>query len=50
MGPTRQALRDAGLEAKDIDKVLLVGGSTRFPLYRKLLPELLNKEPFKALT
>ena len=49
MGPTRQALRDAGLEAKDIDKVLLVGGSTRIPAVQEAIARVLNKEPFKGI-
>ena len=35
MGPARQALKDSGLKASDIDKVILVGGSTRIPAVRK---------------
>lgn len=49
VGPTRQALRDAGLEAKDIDKVLLVGGSTRIPAVQDAIRSLLGKEPFKGI-
>ena len=37
MGPTRQALSDAGLTSKDIDEVILVGGSTRIPAVQKQL-------------
>jgi molecular chaperone DnaK len=48
-GPLRQALSDAGLEAKSIDKVILVGGSTRVPLVQKVLKELLGKEPHKGV-
>ena len=49
LGPVRQALSDAGLEAKSIDKVILVGGSTRVPLVQKVLKDLLGKEPHKAV-
>ena len=48
-GPLRQALSDAGLEAKSIDKVILVGGSTRVPLVQKVLKDLLGKEPHKGV-
>jgi molecular chaperone DnaK len=49
MGPTRQALRDAGLDVKDIDKILLVGGSTRIPAVQDAIRNLLGKEPFKGI-
>lgn len=49
MGPTRQALRDAGLDVKDIDKILLVGGSTRIPAVQEAITKVLNKEPFKGI-
>ncbi len=49
MGPTRQALKDAGLDVKDIDKVLLVGGSTRIPAVQDAIRNLLGKEPFKGI-
>ncbi len=49
MGPTRQALKDAGLEPKDIDKVLLVGGSTRIPAVQDAIKNLIGKEPFKGI-
>jgi len=49
MEPTRQALRDAGLDVKDIDKVLLVGGSTRILAVQEAIAKLLNKEPFKGI-
>ena len=45
MGPCRQALADAGLEPKDIEEVVLVGGSTRIPLVRRLVHELFAREP-----
>lgn len=46
ISPTRQALADARLEPKDIDRVILVGGATRMPAVRKLCRELLGKEPY----
>ncbi|OAT82301.1 molecular chaperone DnaK [Desulfotomaculum copahuensis] len=49
MGPTRQALADAGLEPKDIDKVLLVGGSTRTPAVQEAIRKFLGKEPHKGI-
>jgi len=47
--PTRQALRDAGLKPSDIDKVILVGGSTRIPAVRRAIQELIGKEPYKGI-
>ncbi|MDO9326331.1 MAG: molecular chaperone DnaK [Methanoregula sp.] len=49
IGPVKQALSDAKLEAKDIDHVLLVGGSTRVPLVQETVKKLLGKEPDKGL-
>ncbi|MFZ5946027.1 MAG: molecular chaperone DnaK [Bacillota bacterium] len=49
MGPTRQALSDAGLSAKDIDKVILVGGSTRVPAVQEAIKKILGKEPHKGV-
>ncbi|KFD42119.1 molecular chaperone DnaK [Peptococcaceae bacterium SCADC1_2_3] len=49
MGPTRQALADAGLEPKDIDKILLVGGSTRTPAVQEAIRNILGKEPHKGI-
>jgi len=49
MGPTRQALSDAGLTPNDIDKVLLVGGSTRIPAVQEAVKKYLGKEPFKGI-
>jgi Fe-S protein assembly chaperone HscA len=47
--PCRQALRDAELEPRDIDEVVLVGGSTRIPLVRRLVAELFGKTPHSEL-
>ncbi|MGI6686256.1 MAG: molecular chaperone DnaK [Bacillota bacterium] len=49
MGPTRQALSDAGLTANKIDRVLLVGGSTRIPAVQNAIKNLLGKEPHKGI-
>jgi len=49
VGPVKQALSDAKLEAKDIHHVLLVGGSTRVPLVQETVKKLLGKEPDKGL-
>ena len=47
--PVKTALKDAGLEPKDIDKILLVGGSTRMPMVQRKVKELLGKEPTKGI-
>src|SRR5690554_2327223 len=47
--PVRRALRDAKMTAKDIDQVLLVGGSTRIPAVQELVKRELNKEPNKSV-
>jgi molecular chaperone DnaK len=47
--PARQALRDAGLESKDIDEVVLVGGSTRIPKVQQLVESLFGREPHKGV-
>ncbi|MDU4959818.1 MAG: molecular chaperone DnaK [Sporomusaceae bacterium] len=49
MGPTRQAMRDAGLEPREINKVILVGGSTRIPAVQEAIKKFLGKEPFKGV-
>jgi len=49
VGPVKQALADAKLEPKDIDHVLLVGGSTRVPLVQETVRKLLGKEPDKGI-
>ncbi|MBO5092086.1 MAG: molecular chaperone DnaK, partial [Clostridia bacterium] len=49
MIPTKQALKDAGLSASQIDKVLLVGGSSRIPAVQEALKKFIGKEPFKGI-
>ncbi|WP_240416937.1 molecular chaperone DnaK [Paenibacillus periandrae] len=49
LGPTRQALSDAGLTANQIDKVVLVGGSTRIPAVQEAVKRLIGKEPSKGV-
>ncbi|MDX9905610.1 MAG: molecular chaperone DnaK [Bacteroidales bacterium] len=47
--PCRQALKDAGLNASQIDEVILVGGSTRVPVIQKIVREFFGKEPSKGV-
>ncbi|NLO47666.1 MAG: molecular chaperone DnaK [Clostridiales bacterium] len=49
IGPVRQALSDAGLNAKQLSKVLLVGGSTRIPAVQDAVKSLTGQEPFKGI-
>jgi molecular chaperone DnaK len=49
LGPCRQALADAGLDPSQIDEVVLVGGSTRIPLVRRLVGELFGRTPHSDL-
>src|SRR5919202_1705638 len=49
VGPTKQVLSDAGLEAKDIDHVVLVGGMTRMPAVVDKVKELIGKDPHKGV-
>ena len=49
MIPARQALSDAGLTPSEVDKVLLVGGSTRIPAVQEAVKKLIGKEPFKGI-
>ncbi len=49
VGPTKQALSDAGLEAKDIDHVVLVGGMTRMPAVVDKVKEVVGKDPHKGV-
>ncbi len=49
MGPTRQALSDAGLKPSDIHRILLVGGATRMPAVQENIRRFLGKEPHKGI-
>ncbi|HJR59170.1 MAG TPA: molecular chaperone DnaK [Vicinamibacterales bacterium] len=49
IGPTRQALADAGVDPKSIDEVVLVGGSTRIPKVQQIVKEMFGKEPHKGV-
>ncbi|MBE6768296.1 MAG: molecular chaperone DnaK [Ruminococcaceae bacterium] len=49
MSPVKQALSDSGLAASQIDKVLLVGGSTRIPAVQEAVKNFMGKEPFKGI-
>ena len=49
MGPTRRAMKDAGVKAGDIDKILLVGGSTRIPAVQIAVEKETGKAPFKGI-
>ena len=49
MGPVKQALSDSGLSVSQIDKVLLVGGSTRIPAVQEAIKKFIGKEPFKGI-
>jgi len=49
MGPTRQAIKDSGVKKGSIDKVLLVGGSTRVPAVQKAIEEEVGKAPFRGI-
>ena len=49
IGPMQNALRDAGLTVNDIDKVILVGGSTRIPAVQDAVKKITGKEPFKGI-
>jgi len=49
MGPVRQALKDAGVDPKKIDEVVLVGGMTRMPKIQQLVQEFFGKEPHKGV-
>ena len=49
MGPVRQALKDSGLNISEIDKVLMVGGSSRIPAVQEAVKSLIGKEPFKGI-
>ncbi|MBQ8171646.1 MAG: molecular chaperone DnaK, partial [Oscillospiraceae bacterium] len=49
MGPLKQAISDSGLSTSEIDKILLVGGSTRIPAVQEAVKSFLGKEPFKGI-
>ena len=49
MGPVKQALSDSGLSINEIDKVLMVGGSSRIPAVQTAVKNLIGKEPFKGI-
>jgi molecular chaperone DnaK len=49
MGPTRRAMKDAKLKPEDINKIVLVGGSTRIPRVQQMLKEYLEQEPTKGI-
>jgi molecular chaperone DnaK len=49
VGPTKQALADAGIDASKIDEVVLVGGSTRIPRVNQIVKDLFSKEPHKGV-
>ncbi|HHY90856.1 MAG TPA: molecular chaperone DnaK [Clostridiales bacterium] len=49
IGPVKQALQDANLRPEDIDKVILVGGSTRIPAVQEAVKKLIGKEPHKGI-
>ena len=49
MGPVRQAMADSGLNASEIDKVLMVGGSSRIPAVSEAIKKYIGKEPFKGI-
>ncbi|MDD2534282.1 MAG: molecular chaperone DnaK [Eubacteriales bacterium] len=49
MGPVRSALADSGLKANEVEKILLVGGSTRIPAVQDAVKAIFNKDPFKGI-
>ena len=49
IGPTKQALNDSGLSASELDRVILVGGSTRIPAVQTAIKNLTGKDPFKGI-
>ncbi|MDR2532442.1 MAG: molecular chaperone DnaK [Oscillospiraceae bacterium] len=49
MGPLRQAVSDSGVKTSDIDRILLVGGSTRIPAVQDAVKNFIGKEPFKGI-
>ncbi|MBR5562532.1 MAG: molecular chaperone DnaK [Clostridia bacterium] len=49
MGPVRQAMNDSGLKTSEIDKVLMVGGSSRIPAVQEAIKQFMGAEPFKGI-
>lgn len=49
MGPVKQALSDSGLSSSDLNKVLMVGGSSRIPAVQEAVKNFINKDPFKGI-
>ena len=49
MGPVRQALSDSGLSTNDINKVLMVGGSSRIPAVQEAVKKFIGRDPFKGI-
>ncbi len=49
MGPTKQVIRDAGVPVEKIDKILMVGGSSRIPAVQEAVKKFIGKEPFKGI-
>ncbi|MCK5303840.1 MAG: molecular chaperone DnaK, partial [Candidatus Heimdallarchaeota archaeon] len=49
VGPTKQAMKDSGKKANDLDKIILVGGATRMPMIREMTKEIFKKEPYKGV-
>ena len=49
MGPVKQALSDAGISTSELDKILLVGGSSRIPAVQEAVKNITGKEPFKGI-
>src|SRR5262249_57716360 len=49
VGPTKQALTDAGIDTAKIDEVVLVGGSTRIPKVQQIVKDLFGREPHKGV-
>ena len=49
MGPVRQAMSDSGMKTSEIDKVLMVGGSSRIPAVQEAIQKFMGKEPFKGI-
>ena len=49
MGPVRQAMKDSGIKTSDLDKILMVGGSSRIPAVQDAVKDFTGKEPFKGI-